>query len=152
MTTRVVKSHILSTDLWSLQRTRLADSMADRLGEQFYNRCPEHLRPLGWNNASQEPAPTRDDNTNEKENRDDADNVSVSGESGTGEIKAEKEPKTKHKCKPAKPIQPKVYKSDKDINFKRLFFSALHSTLWWRWWLAGLFKLIGGKSSFYLWL
>lgn len=129
-------------DLWSLQRTRLADSMADRIGEQFYNRCPEQLRPLGWNNTNQEPAPTRaGDNINEKEKRDDVDNVSVSGESG--ELKAEKDAKTKQNRKPSKPIQPKANESGKDINFKRLFFLAIHSTLLWRWWLAGLFKLIG---------
>lgn len=31
-------------------------------------------------------------------------------------------------------------------NYARIFFGALHSTLLWRWWLAGLLKLIGGAA------
>ncbi|GJJ12857.1 hypothetical protein Clacol_007102 [Clathrus columnatus] len=124
-------------DLWSLQRERLSDSMADRLGEQFYSRCPEHMRPLKWKSTDEG---SNEEKLGEPKEDMEADTRSASDESG--EIKTDKKSKSKPKAK-SKSSNPKPPKSDKDINFRHIFFSALHSTLLWRWWLAGLFKLIG---------
>ncbi|KAF8500114.1 multidrug resistance-associated ABC transporter [Gautieria morchelliformis] len=39
-------------DLWALPERRLAHSMADRLGDQFYIRCPEDIKPAAWRGKS----------------------------------------------------------------------------------------------------
>ncbi|GJJ12903.1 hypothetical protein Clacol_007149 [Clathrus columnatus] len=127
-------------DLWSLQHLRLSDSMADRLGEQFYNRCPEHMRPLGWINTNE----AHDDNKLREPKEDGkTDTKSTSEKSGGFEDAANSKSKPEVKQKATKSSKPKPSKSNQDINFRHVFFSALYSTLRWRWWLAGLFKLIG---------
>lgn len=153
--------------------------MADRLGDEFYKRCPEELKPAMWRKtpltsekieetSENEPdeklaketrrasqvskAPIQDEEKREQEaNRTDLEtqgqrnkkiwfwqrNSSVTNDMNNEKSNTKKTPENNSQTKPP-------------FKYGRVFFAALHSTLLWRWWLAGILKLIGGVFSFIL--
>lgn len=136
--------HTMS-DLWALPERRLAHTMADRVGEQFYSRCPEHLKPVLWRNKSLESS----DEPISKEAA--VDGSSAEDGSRRSPVPPTELSRSRWLRNPFKrgPKHDATKTIDDDTppqpNFARIFFGALHATLLWRWWLAGLFKLVGGK-------
>jgi len=152
--------------------------MADRLGEQFYKRCPDDVMPQIWkdrfqasNTISPNERTSNDsdiENGKEKEKVQEtepplpSENTSQSTHLTPNETTTTPLPQTQARSKwipnpfrrskiSAKPTnaQNKKLRTTKDgkPNYSRIFFGAMHSTLLWRWWLAGLLKLIGGQHS-----
>lgn len=146
--------------------------MADRLGKQFYSRCPEHMKPVLWRKTSPslsgEKAAVMEE-TNGSEPID----VEKAVDDGSGEDRSRESPtpivstmtttttpstrylrsrsQSRWLRNPFKRA-PKhdTTKDDGDTtpperSFRRIFLGALHATLWWRWWLAAVLKLTGGE-------
>ncbi|KAF8578287.1 multidrug resistance-associated ABC transporter [Ramaria rubella] len=156
-------------DLWALPETHQAHHMADRLGHQFYSRCPQNLRPSAglWKNEAMFIGGEKNNGVNVDSDRDSQ--FSLEKEASSGEINSlpSHAPSTTAASSVTKYSQlrsrwlrnpfkhtSKDTASDGDIknskpNYSRILFGALHSTLLWRWWLAGFLKLIGGKQSLY---
>ena len=155
-------------DLWALPETRLAHSMADSLGEQFYSRCPEHVKPASCKKSLEknrkdsetmkknEPNdPIDRENSADRKGGEDGSRQSLPPIASTTSAFSAPTPSTKYlssrwlrntfKRVPKHDPTEKLDDTPAQPNYGRIFFGALHATLLWRWWLAGLFKLVGGK-------
>ena len=134
-------------DLWALPETRLSHSMADCLGNAFYSRCPEEARPPLWRRTSM---PIPGPNAANSKRKADVDSAgSEKPPSSTPTPSKDRPPRRKWLRNPfARADAPKHDDAVESppLNYAHIFFGALHSALFWRWWLAGLLKLVGGES------
>ncbi|KAF8580407.1 multidrug resistance-associated ABC transporter [Ramaria rubella] len=150
-------------DLWALPETRRAHYMADRLGHQFYSRCPQNLRPAPrlWKNKAMFIGGKRNNGVNVDSDQDGQFNLEK--EASSGGIKSLPSPApsatvasfvTKYLKLRSRWLRNPFKRTSKDaagagdvkpptLDHSRILFCALHSTLLWRWWLAGLLKFIG---------
>lgn len=157
------------TDLWALPERHHAHTMADCLGKQFYSRCPEHSKPVFFRKESLGPNVQTPGGLKETSSDESIDvEKTVDGSSGGGEgshlspitiaplINASADQTPSTKCSPSRWFR-NPFKRDRMRNMKntysrpnygRVLFRALHATFLWRWWLAGMLKLIGGKCLY----
>lgn len=148
--------------------------MADRLGHQFYSRCPEHVKSAFLKKSLETSNRNADDDSEKHEPKDpiDIENSAGTGRGQDTSLKTSppiapinspssvQTPSTKYSQTKSRYLRnpfkkvPKHATKNVDnnpppLNYGRIFFGALHATLVWRWWIAGMFKLIGGKSAFF---
>ncbi|KIJ49226.1 hypothetical protein M422DRAFT_225864 [Sphaerobolus stellatus SS14] len=136
-------------DLWKLPNARLSHTMADRLGEQFYKRVQK---------AKQDAEANPDESVMEKEKvlQNEKD---LNPELETSQLESTSSHSAPKKTSPdqaksgkswipfrnskSKTAKGKKADEKKEPNYSSIFFAAMHSTLLWRWWAAGICKLIG---------
>lgn len=108
-------------DLWRLPEALQTATITDRLEYNFYVRCPPEQRP----HAVQQRHPSLSAPAGEPAQVEESKEKSVAGNTDTTLPKSEASAKTK--------------KSPYDSSL----FQALHRTVILRWWIGGIFKLIG---------
>lgn len=151
-----------SADLWHLPHARLTNTLTTAVEANFFgalppSKQPPHLRKsreltkaglAGSSSVSSDHAMLKDPkNEKDVEKTDGSDSKDSS--SREPELGYEDEKKTRSWFKRAP--QDKLPETKKAVNPDKIDHSlikALNTTFFWRWWLAGILKLIGGTSSF----
>ncbi|EKM53211.1 uncharacterized protein PHACADRAFT_259405 [Phanerochaete carnosa HHB-10118-sp] len=122
-------------DLWELPTERQTNNLSDELERNFYTRCPPEKRPVEFRDANANPSSStaRSSTTVEQ------DDVPKSSEKNAED--AEKfQPELESGVTPAgKGTSQK--KSESKPTYDASLFRALHTTFFWRWWIAGALKL-----------
>lgn len=154
------------TDLWALPERYLSHSMADIFEKQFYSRCPEHVQPALFSGKPPASSSQKSDDLRESSaNKSIIEGKAVGGSSDDRQrqsallapttdasTQTPSMPYSQSRwCWNSRKRMPQGNKTTKtedaarQPNYAGTFFGALHATFLWRWWFAGLLKLIAGE-------
>lgn len=142
----------VSVDLWQLPNDRLTCALSDKIESNFYARCPPEKRPAFLRPDD------NDDLTTPVESQaastaGDIEEISPSKLSKEEDLEAEDEKGDMKEESDSTSVgsgtRPKKTKTEKaKPKHDESLLMALHTTFMFRWWTAGVFKLLSGEHSF----
>lgn len=126
-------------DLWELPVKRLTATLANRVEDNFYARCPPEKRPPHYRTSVPTSAEASE---SEPSSRSSHDQTVIDDEKGEPASDAQKETTPDSQIEPkSSPKTSGKGKSKGQPKYDSSLLKALHTTFFYRWWGAGLFKL-----------
>jgi ATP-binding cassette, subfamily C (CFTR/MRP), member 1 len=132
---------VVPIDLWELPTDRQTASLSDEVERNFYARCPPEKRPIEFQNIDTQASSSsnRTSATIDEDVPDKSEKVATDPEKFPPDLKDDDVKITKQKTsKSSKSKANSKPKHDASL------LKALHTTFFWRWWIAGALKLISG--------